>query len=137
MKTVRDTSIDAYLTIKENGLLNKNQQQVYETLFNKGSMTCSEVLQYLNLQTNQSGRFTELKEKGVIKEVGKRECRVTGHRVYLWDVTSELPKTKRQRSKKHLKQDGAKVIKHIKETALLDDSHIRGLEELQTIINNL
>ena len=46
----------------------------------------------LGLKTNQSGRFTELKNLGVIHEVGVRKCKVTGYKVTEWDVTNNLPK---------------------------------------------
>jgi len=39
----RDTSIEAYRTIKANGLLSKRRLQVYEYLFNHGPATAKEI----------------------------------------------------------------------------------------------
>ena len=57
----------------------------------RGPCTAQEVFRALGCDTNQSGRFTELRELGVFEEVGVRECQVTGRDVIEWDVTSSLP----------------------------------------------
>lgn len=62
-------------------------------------MTANEVFEQLNLKTNQSGRFTEMLEMGVIQEVGERVCSITGRNVILWDVTDQLPKKKERKRK--------------------------------------
>ena len=103
MKT-RQTSIDCYNQIKSEGLLSKRRLQVYESIFNYAPCTASEVFNDKNLKTNQSGRFTELRDLGVIYEKGERLCRVTGRNVIEWDLTDKLPvnvkktiKTKKQK----------------------------------------
>jgi cation transport regulator ChaB len=102
--TTRQTSIDCFNEIKEQGLLSKRRLQVYESIFNYAPCTASEVFNDKNLKTNQSGRFTELRDLGVIYEKGERLCRVTGRNVIEWDLTDRLPvniknpnKTKKQR----------------------------------------
>ena len=90
MKT-RQTSIDCYNKIKQEGLLSKRRLQVYESIFNYAPCTASEVFNEKNLKTNQSGRFTELRDLGVIYEKGERLCRVTGRNVIEWDLTDRLP----------------------------------------------
>jgi hypothetical protein len=135
--SVKSTSIDVFLQIKENGLLNKRQTEVYEKLYYKGPMTCSECLQELGLQTNQSGRLTELKQKGVIIEGEKRKCRVTGYEVYTWKTTNELPKKKSYRSRKQDRQEALKLVKHIKETTLLSGSSLASFNRVEEIIREL
>ena len=103
MKT-RQTSIDCYNQIKSEGLLSKRRLQVYESIFNYAPCTASEVFNDKNLKTNQSGRFTELRDLGVIYEKGEKKCSITGRNVIEWDLTDRLPvnvkktiKTKKQK----------------------------------------
>lgn len=88
---VRKTSIDILNKIKAEGLLSARRLQVYEHLFFYGPMTAMEVFKALKVNTNQSGRFTELKKMGVISDMGEVECPVTGRTVTLWGVTNNLP----------------------------------------------
>ena len=87
----RQTSIDCYNKIKEEGLLSKRRLQVYESIYNSAPCTASEVFKEKNLKTNQSGRFTELRDLGVIYEKGERICSITGRNVIEWDLTDRLP----------------------------------------------
>ena len=100
----RQTSIDCYNQIKQEGLLSKRRLQVYESIYNYAPCTASEVFKEKNLKTNQSGRFTELRDLGVIYEKGERICSITGRNVIEWDLTDRLPinikksnKTKKQK----------------------------------------
>lgn len=97
--TVRRTSIEAYNTIKENGLLSKRRWEVYEVLFNYGPLTGGEIGRKMasyrsavsTADRNIHARLTELRNFGVVYEVGERDCRVTGMSVIEWDVTEALP----------------------------------------------
>lgn len=93
---VRDTSIEAYRTIKENGLLSKRRWQVYDVLFHHGPLTVGELwawhLKDQGIQLNSiSPRTSELLNFGVITEIRERKCRSTGNLSIEWDVTSRLP----------------------------------------------
>jgi hypothetical protein len=88
---VRQTSIDTFYQIKEEGLLSRVRFLIYSELFQHGPLTAQEMFKRLSLESNQSGRFTELRDLGVICEVGQRACRITGRYVIEWDVTSNLP----------------------------------------------
>ena len=101
---MRQTSIDCFNQIKQEGLLSKRRLQVYESIYNSAPCTASEVFKEKNLKTNQSGRFTELRDLGVIYEKGERVCSITGRNVIEWDLTDRLPitvknpnKTKKQK----------------------------------------
>lgn len=88
---VRDTSLEAYNEIRNNGLLSKMRFTIYKAVvFFEGS-TANEIFERLGLKTNQSGRFTELREMGVIKELSKRECNITGRKCITWGSTDKLP----------------------------------------------
>lgn len=39
-----------------------------------------------------SGRMSELRDMGVLQELGTVECQYTGNTVILWDVTTDLPR---------------------------------------------
>lgn len=90
----RQTSIIAYNTIKSNGVLGKLQMQVYDFLFHNGPLTQRELIDGLNTTVNTTfgihQRFSELKKLKLIKDIGTTECDVTGMKVLLWDVTSEI-----------------------------------------------
>ncbi len=96
---MRQTSIDAYNDIKENGLLSRTRLIVYACLFRDGPMTQSET--EAALASSNSGkpkrvtsyhkRFAELERQKVIAVVGERICRITGRKVTEWDVTAALP----------------------------------------------
>lgn len=92
----RQTSIEAFHEIKANGLLSERRFQVYECLFESGPLTqneCHQLISSDNMITKQSigPRFAELERVGVITEVGKRVCSVTGKNCIIWDVTKKLP----------------------------------------------
>ena len=107
MKT-RQTSIDCYNQIKEEGLLSKMRFKVYESILKKAPCTSAEVLSTMlsknSAITSSRARFTELRELGVIYEVQNRKCTITGRTSIEWDLTDRLPvslknnnKTKKQR----------------------------------------
>lgn len=95
---VRETSIEAYNTIVANGLLSKRRLEVYKFLYNNGARTQNEVARHYEIYYPGSSartwgaRFSELKNHGVIKEVGVKVDDITGHKGILWDVTANLPK---------------------------------------------
>lgn len=93
---IRQTSVDAYNMIKENGLLSQRRFEVYDVLFNHGPLTQGETCDKITpgwKRSNQSytPRFAELKKLGVIIEIGERECSITGRKALSWDVTDKLP----------------------------------------------
>ena len=114
MKT-RQTSIDCYNKIKQEGLLSKRRLQVYESIFNYAPCTASEVFNEKNLKTNQSRRFSELRDLGVIYEKGERLCRVTGRNVIEWDLTDRLPVNvkKSNKTKNHKINDALNSLREL------------------------
>ena len=107
MKT-RQTSIDCYNKIKEQGLLSNMRFKVYEAILKKAPCTSGEAFAIMTTKENQisqsRARFTELRELGVIYEKGEKQCTITGRNVIEWDLTDRLPiniknpnKTKKQR----------------------------------------
>ena len=89
---MRQTSIEIYNQIKSNGLLSSRRLQIYKAIIDHPNSTASEILNKLGLKSNQSGRFTELAESGVILAAFQRKCRITGNNANVWSSTRELPK---------------------------------------------
>lgn len=103
---VRETSLQAYRSIKDDGLLSKRRMEVYEVLYkNKGPMTYSEIVmkfrqrkEFATSSTYQA-RLSELRDLGVVYEVKEDKCPITGRHVIFWDVTNKLPKERLKRPK--------------------------------------
>ncbi len=101
----RQTSIDCYNQIKEEGLLSNMRFRVYSALLSMGKpSTTREVYATMNVIKQEATRFTELRKLGVIYEVQNRKCNVTGRTSIEWDLTDRLPinikksnKTKKQK----------------------------------------
>jgi hypothetical protein len=96
---VRETSIAAYNAIKDNGLLSGRRFEVYEFLFQHGPCTGNELLAKMKLEIDRFNgnapnvvtRLGELRDFGVVRELGTRKCNITGMTVTVWDVTDKLP----------------------------------------------
>jgi len=99
---MRKTSLMAYNTIKDNGLLSLRRFEVYDDVFYNGPTTCRQTVKRIAgrkgasvsiTYSSYSSRFSELERSGVIEEVGKVIDAETGHLVISWDVTGRLPLT--------------------------------------------
>lgn len=100
----RDTSIQAYNMIKDNGMLSRRRFQVYDVLFKHGPLTQNEAFKYISKNDNVTQqsigpRFAELQRAGAIQEVGKTLCSITGNLCIKWDVTKKLPTKIEKRAK--------------------------------------
>lgn len=108
--TVRDTSIHTFRDLADSGDLSRMRRKVYQDIYLHAPTTANETFQRLGCPTNQSGRFTELKERGWIKEAGRRACRVTGRTVIEWGIVQdsteeiEVPKTKLQQARERIEE---------------------------------
>jgi len=88
----RQTSIECYNQIKAEGLLSKQRLAVYTSLLKMGKpSTAREVYSTMNVEKQEATRFTELRNLGVIYEVGNRKCSITGRTSIEWDSTDRLP----------------------------------------------
>lgn len=94
---MRETSIETYHAIKENGLLSRMRFVVYECIYNHQPLTQSEAWSFLKIShgiksgQNITPRFAELKNHGVITESGVRPCKITGRNCIEWQTTNNLP----------------------------------------------
>jgi len=121
----RNTSIVVYNKIKSEGLLSKRRLEIYDIMYHNGPMTSSQAFEIINRNRKVSGisqsraRFTELRDMGVLEEMGTTECPITKNTVILWDVSGQLPtelvkgKTKKQKK--------AELIEKINQLGFRDD----------------
>ena len=107
----RQTSIDCYHQIKAEGLLSKMRMMYFEAVYENSPCTGAEAFDAIERAgklTKKSSRlertrFTELRDMGVIKEVGTRPCKISGRNALVFDLTDNLPtklepvSTKKQR----------------------------------------
>ena len=90
MNAVRETSLEAYNYIIENGILSKRMTEAYRNILHYGPVTGNELCKLMK-KPGQWKLMAPLKERGLITEVGKRRCNVTGYNAFAWDVTGNLP----------------------------------------------
>jgi hypothetical protein len=92
---VRQTSIEAFHTIKECGLLSRRRFEVYEYIFKNGPISANEMCRSMLTQgktfSSYNARFSELRDRKVIAEVGTKQDEITKQKVIIWDVTGKLP----------------------------------------------
>jgi len=91
----RNTSLMAYHQIIDGGLLKRQSAEVYAHLFTHGPLTGRELDARLarvgETRTSYHKRLSELRDCGVLAEVGERRCQVSGELAIIWDVTDALP----------------------------------------------
>lgn len=86
----RDTSRAAYLNLCATGQLKGKQEQIMRVLIGLGDATSGEVLDRIDGIRNVNawrGRFTELQQRGLIREVAVRACRISGRECIVWAPT--------------------------------------------------
>jgi hypothetical protein len=147
---MRNTSIQAYREIVESGSLSTRRLEVYDALFSHGPLKTREI--WANFfkekeisQNSINPRLSELKEMGIVEEVGEKACSITGKNCILWDVTANLPKKlPKQKTRriqiKELEEENKKFKKmiHVAVNTLVsykDDKSHRTIEEIRGIWN--
>jgi hypothetical protein len=96
---INQNSMDAFNHIKKNGLLSDKRLKVYQIFVqNPEGLTGSEVSaiyknNYPSSQYSETirNRITELREMGVLDEVGNVECRFTKRTVMKYRVNTKMP----------------------------------------------
>lgn len=92
---MRQTSIEAYRRIEEDGSLSAAQWAVYDALFRSpAGLTRNELDQKLSPgrpNALHSRRLAEMERAGVVRRLAARACSVSGHKCEVWDVTDAVP----------------------------------------------
>lgn len=88
----RQTSIAVFRQIEAEGLLSTMRWNVYQTVFRHGPGSTNELAVKGGMRPHHvSTRLTELRDMGVVREVGTKTCSITGRNVICWDVTDKMP----------------------------------------------
>lgn len=120
----RLTSIEAYNKVKESGLLSRLRLKVYKILCEHGALTANEMRMFGSSDSNSgvfSTRLSELERMGVVRTIGTRKCKTSGHNALVWEITYDLPtKFERQKTKKNKK---AELLHKINELMLKIDNN--------------
>jgi DNA-directed RNA polymerase subunit RPC12/RpoP len=95
----RATSVEAFYAAIARGTIRTRRLQIWIALqaiqLRTGlAATCGEIFEYLKEEqrvplrydSNTATRLTELRDMGLIREVGERPCRVTGQTCITWEV---------------------------------------------------
>lgn len=88
--TTQETSRAAYEYLVRGGLLRGKQERIMRELADLGAATSGEVLARIRGIRNVNawrGRFTELQQRGLIREVAVRPCRISGRECIVWAPT--------------------------------------------------
>lgn len=97
---MRQTSIDVYYQIKDNGLLSKLRLKTYSLLVEHGAMTANELMAVAKRENPTWGyqavdsltkRLSELRDLGCINEIGVVDCSITNRKCIKWDINGQLP----------------------------------------------
>jgi len=137
MKT-RQTSIDCYNQIKQEGLLSKMRFKVYSALLSMGKpSTTREVYETMDVVKQEATRFTELRKLGVIYEVQNRKCTITGRTSIEWDLTDRLPINlkKSNKTKKHRLDDALNSFRELYKNK--NNSTVEDWKEVANLIKNI
>jgi hypothetical protein len=119
----RSTSAETYRQIEADGTLSAVRWAAYTCLFKHGPLTGAELddtLKDSGGRGHYHKRLPELRDRGVVAEVGKRCCRITGHEAIEWDVTDSLPSELPKKAPKPNKVELGKALAELR--TLLRDS---------------
>lgn len=136
----RQTSIEAYRAIEESGLLSKRRWEVYRHVWHHGPLTQNEAARILtpgNVSGTISGRFSELKEMGLLIEVGKKNDPITGKSNYLWDATDRrVPIIKEKKTQEPTYKDIIESLCRLVEHAPKWVTHPAWVEKSQKVLKD-
>lgn len=87
-RSVRETSVQTYHEIEDEGLLGEMQLKVFNALKELGEASDREIAHYLSAEDPNSvrPRRKELSDLDLIMEAGKRHCTVSGRMVLIWTI---------------------------------------------------
>lgn len=97
----RTTSKISYIQLLESGELGYLHKEVIRAL-RTGPKTANEICRSAN-HMGLWRRCSELREMGVIKERGVKECHITGRVCIVWELTGESPKKQKAKSQETIK----------------------------------
>ena len=144
--SVRKTSIETYIAVKESGLISEKRMRVYNIFYDNGNLTGSQVSELYKIafpsnSTSETirNRITELVRQGVVEELGLTKCPYNHRKVTLFGLTDNkpvkltLPKTIKVKTKEILEK-----IKSYGKTYTLEGTHQKTeLIEIYRMVENI
>jgi hypothetical protein len=141
--TVRETSLQAYFAIEQQ--LPASRQTIYAAIcLMREPSTSGEVFESmlkrnpntpLKANLNQvRARFTMLRDEGVIVEVGKRQCKVTGYNGILWLPSGRGPVAKKRTMTR--KESKAEILQELRELYKVSDTNKDAIQRMGIRIKN-
>ena len=135
---IRETSLKTFNEIRNNGMLTESRLRIYRAIVYNPKVTSSEVFHFLGLKTNQSGRFTELHELGLIKIHETRLCKVTNRKVISWISTNELPKKKpKKQTKKERTAEAIEKIHSFMSSIYMNSEQVKEYDDIIKLIKKI
>ncbi len=113
---MRETSIETYKKIRDDGLLSKLRFEVYKYIYENGPCTAKQITLALRksitgADSSYHARLSELRDRGVIEEVGYAELPQSKHKVILWNTTNKLPAKIKPVKKTVMREDVLDVLR--------------------------
>lgn len=106
---MKQTSFETYHQIKGEGLISDKEMDLYEIIHLHGPITAKEADAIYKRGNNRSRELWKvaylLKEQGLIREVERAECSVTGRPAMKLEVTGDMPSKHKMRSRNKIKDD--------------------------------
>jgi hypothetical protein len=145
---MRPTAVDAFVEIKESGLLSELRFLVYEAIYTlqtaERGVTSGELDRYISQRKgtwtrSASPRLSELVRLGVIEEMGERPCSVTKQTVIQYRTTRCVPddkalkRSKPRRPSKATISAGLTEMRRLATTELLEGGAVS--EEYQAVVD--
>jgi len=88
-RIVQPTSLDAYIRINEDNTAETQRNRVLGVLRrSRVPLTNREIATILKMEPSTvSARRNELRNLGLIRQAGRRKCRISGFTVFTWTTT--------------------------------------------------
>tara|TARA_R110000803_G_scaffold210472_1_gene282391 strand:- start:2003 stop:2416 length:414 start_codon:yes stop_codon:yes gene_type:complete len=136
---IQKTSLEAFKTINQNGLLRDSQIKIYRAIVYTPKQTAAEIMSGLGLERNQSGRFTELQNLGCITEGDTRKCNQTGNSAITWISTDKLPakETIKKPTKVERKSETIQNIHRFMENIYMNSEQVKEYSNIIKLIENI
>jgi hypothetical protein len=137
---MRQTSIDCYNQIKEEGLLSKLRLSTHYAMLHSSPCTASELQNYIDkngIKVKHALKLlSQLRDLGVVYEKGERNCNVTGRVVIEWDLTDKLPIDKKisAQSKKDRVNNALNALRELYKNKNATDSDWKEVAHLIKLI---
>ena len=113
----RETSIEIFNKLRDSGKLSRRRLEIFKIVCHHGPITAAEAFTHAglhgnaNYRHNTNARLAEMRQMGVVKEVGTHKCRATGNNAILWAPTGDFPSAEpRSGMKPTRKQLEARIV---------------------------